>query len=69
MKEIHPQKPISNFDFSNGYALCSHKLGDCFVHLFKGGSPRVVARFKGAQPLARRFFVSFLCAYAVKESG
>jgi hypothetical protein len=33
----------------------------------KVGAPRVVAL--AAQAKKRRFFVSFLCAYAVKESG
>jgi hypothetical protein len=33
----------------------------------KATAPRVVAL--AAQAKKRRFFVSFLCAYAVKESG
>ena len=41
---------------------------DCFVHLFKGGAPRVVARVRGAQPCIRRFFCQlFFEALFAKE--
>ena len=41
---------------------------DCFVHLFKGGAPRTVARVRGAQPCIRRFFCQlFFAALFAKE--
>ena len=50
---------ISNFDLSNGCALCSHKLGDCFVHFFKSGARRV-----GESAF---LLLAFLSAYSAKE--
>ena len=51
--------------FISVFALASR---DCFVHLFKGGAPRTVARVKGRVALATAFLLlAFLCAYFVKE--
>jgi hypothetical protein len=56
----------SNFDLSGTLLVQTKRL---FCTAFsKAVTLRVAARFKGAQPLARRFFsIAFLCASAVKE--
>ena len=43
-------------------------LRDCFVHLFKGGAPRAVARSRARSPCIRPFLLlAFLWACFGKE--
>ena len=58
---------MKNWDLS----VCLHIVrtvpSDCFVHLFKGGSPRVVAPARRERKNAVSFWELFLCGSCPKE--